>query len=242
MCSLTPKCETATELLPSEKILNAKNLAGLGAHRRAEMLLEVTVGDAAAKRRLRLELASRGGDDTGGEIRKRLISIARSRSFVDWRKAKVLARDLDVQREAIATHLSPKSPGEAFDLLWRMLEIASSIYERCDDSNGEIGSVITSVRADLGAVATQAGQAPVALADRVFEAVRAKPSAAGAARVSQPEATGAASRKRPASTPGRRFARARGASRRSRGRRCADTGVRRARSLAGVGERRGGPA
>ncbi len=159
--------------MPSEKTLNAKNLAALGAGRLAELLLEVTAGDAAAKRRLRLELASRSGGDVAGEIRKRLLSIARSRSFLDWRRAKALARDLEVQRRAIATHVTLLAPGDAFELLWRILEMAPSIYERCDDSNGEIGSVITSARADLGDVAVQAGQAPVALADRVFEAVRA---------------------------------------------------------------------
>lgn len=159
--------------MPSEKTLNAKNLAALGADRLVKLLLEATAGDAAAKRRLRLELAGRSGGDVAHEIRKRLISIARSRSFVDWRRAKALARDLEVQREAIATHVTPTAPGEAFELLWRMLEMAPSVYERCDDSNGEVGSVIASARADLGAVAIHAGQAPLVLADRVFEAVRA---------------------------------------------------------------------
>ncbi len=42
--------------MPSETTLIAKNLAALRAERLAEMLLDVTAGDAAAKRRLRLEL------------------------------------------------------------------------------------------------------------------------------------------------------------------------------------------
>lgn len=49
--------------------------------------------------------------------------------------------------------------------------MAPSIYERCDDSNGEIGNTIASARGDFGAVAARAGQAPSALADRVFTAV-----------------------------------------------------------------------
>jgi hypothetical protein len=157
--------------MPSETTLNAKNLAALGAERLAELLLDVTAGDAAAKRRLRLELASRAGGDVAGEIRKRLVSIARSRSYVDWRKVKELARDLETQREAIDAHVAATSPGEAFDLLWRMLEMAPSIYERCDDSNGAIGSVIASARDDLGAISAKAGKPVGALADRVFAAV-----------------------------------------------------------------------
>ena len=157
--------------MPSETTLNAKNLAALGAERLAELLLDVTSDDPAAKRRLRLELASRGGGGVASEIRKRLVFIAKSRSFVDWRKVKDLARDLEAQREAIAAHVATASPGEAFDLLWRMLEMAPSIYERCDDSNGAIGSVVESARDDLGAIAAEAGQPVGALADRVFAAV-----------------------------------------------------------------------
>jgi len=157
--------------MPSETTLNVKNLAALGADRLAELLLEVSAGDAAMKRRLRLELASRSGGDVASQIRKRLVSIARSRSFVDWHKVKELARDIEAQREAIAAHVSPTSPSEAFDLLWRMLELAPSIYERCDDSSGAIGSVMASARDDLGAVAARAGQAVETLVDRVFAAV-----------------------------------------------------------------------
>ena len=157
--------------MPSDTTLNAKNLAGLGAERLAALLLDMTSDDAAAKRRLRLELASRGGGDVASQIRKRLVSIAKSRSFIDWRKVKELARDLEAQREAIAAHVAATSPSEAFDLLWRMLEMAPSIYERCDDSNGVIGGIITSVRDDLGAIAAGARQPVGALADRVFTAV-----------------------------------------------------------------------
>lgn len=157
--------------MPSETTLNAKNLTTLGAERLAELLLDVTAGDAGAKRRLRLELASRSGGDVASEIRKRLVSIAKSRSFIDWRRVKELARDLEAQREAIAAHVAATSPDQAFDLLWRMLEMAPSIYKRCDDSNGSIGSVIASARDDLGAIAAEAGQPVGVLADRVFAAV-----------------------------------------------------------------------
>ena len=104
--------------MASDKTLNAKNLAALGAERLAELLLELATGDAAAKRRLRLELASRsGGGDVAPEIRKRLTSIAKARSFVDWRKIRQRAADLDMQRTAIMSHVAPTKPAEALSSL-----------------------------------------------------------------------------------------------------------------------------
>lgn len=62
--------------MPSNKTLNARNLVALGADRLADLLLELVEGDAAAKRRLRLELASQDdGADVAPEIRKRLAAI-----------------------------------------------------------------------------------------------------------------------------------------------------------------------
>ena len=160
--------------MASDKTLNTKNLAALGADRLAELLLELTSGDAAAKRRLRLELASRdGGASVVPEIRKRLATIGKSRSFVDWQKIRALAADLDMQRSAIVTYVAPTQPGDALDLLWRLLDLAPSLYERCDDSNGAISGVIAEALKDLGAVATRAKLDEAALAERVFAGVSA---------------------------------------------------------------------
>jgi hypothetical protein len=45
-----------------------------------------------------------------------------------------------MQRDAILKHVAPTRPDEAFDLLWRLLDLAPSIYERCDDSNGRLAA------------------------------------------------------------------------------------------------------
>ena len=158
--------------MASDKKLNVKNLAALGADRLAELLLELAEGDAAAKRQLRLELASQsGGDDVAAEIRKRLAAIARSKSFVDWQKTRALARDLDAQRAAIIKHVAPTRPAEAVDLLWRLLDMAPSIYERCDDSNGTIGRIMDEALENLGVVVASAKLPADKLADRVFTSV-----------------------------------------------------------------------
>jgi hypothetical protein len=159
-------------LMASGKTLNAENLAALGAERLAGLLLELAKGDAATKRQLRLELASRaGGDDVAAEIRKRLATIAKARSFVDWHKVRPLAKDLEAQRAAIMKHVAPTRPADALDLLWRLLEMAPSIYERCDDSNGTIGDIMSKALHNLGEVAPAANPGPEKLAERVFSGV-----------------------------------------------------------------------
>jgi hypothetical protein len=58
---------------------SAKNLEALGAARLAELLMEISASNAAAKRRLRLELAgAQSPREVAKEIRKRLTAIARS--------------------------------------------------------------------------------------------------------------------------------------------------------------------
>ncbi len=45
--------------MASKSTLNAKNLEALGAERLAQLLIEISTGDAAAKRKLRLALPER---------------------------------------------------------------------------------------------------------------------------------------------------------------------------------------
>lgn len=159
--------------MASSTTLNAKNLEALGAARLAALLIEVSDGHDAVKRRLRLELAATAGPaEVAKQVRKRLTTIGRSRSFVDWNKTRTLADDLDAQRRAIVDQIAPMAPADALDLLWRFLQIAPSVLNRCDDSNGTIGRVFEAACSDLGPVATAAKGDPIALADRVFSVLQ----------------------------------------------------------------------
>jgi hypothetical protein len=150
--------------------LNARNLEALGAPRLAELLLELTAGDAAAKRRLRLALAgAEGPAEVARAVRKRLAEIGRSTAFVDWRRQHALADDLDTQRRAIAEEVARADAPEALDLMWRLLDLADPVLSRCDDS-GTVSDVFTEACSNLGEIAGAAGAAPRALADRAFEA------------------------------------------------------------------------
>ncbi|AKI01609.1 hypothetical protein IMCC20628_02914 [Hoeflea sp. IMCC20628] len=156
-----------------KKTLNAKNLETLGAPRLAELLIEISTGSAASKRRLRLELAgSQGSAEVAREIRKRLVSIARARSIIKWRKVRTLKKDLETQRMAIVDTLAPEDPAEAFELIWQFLALGDSIFARSDDSSGTLMEIFHQACIDAGAIAKLAGIDGDALADKIFVAVQ----------------------------------------------------------------------
>jgi hypothetical protein len=158
--------------MAAKTALNAKNLEALGPERLAKLLIEISDGNAVAKRRLRLALAAaRSPGELAKEVRKRLTVIARSRSFVDRQGVRALADDLDTQRRAILETVAKAAPPEALELLWRFMALAPSIFERCDDSSGTMISVFHEACGDIGDVAVKAKANPAILADRAFEAL-----------------------------------------------------------------------
>lgn len=158
--------------MPSKKTLNESNLEALGTKRLAELLIEISAGNAAAKRLLRLELAgTEGPGAVAAEIRKRLTTIARSRSVSDWQNLKALVDDLETQRRAIADRVAKSDPGEGLELMWRFLELANSVFERCDDGSGTVSEIFHVACSDLGEIAEAAKIDPRDLADRAFQAL-----------------------------------------------------------------------
>ena len=159
--------------MASKTTLNAKNLEALGAERLAQLLIAISTGDAAAKRKLRLALAgAEGPREAAREIAKRLTSIARARTFVNWKNRKPLVTDLRTQRSAIMEQIAPHDPGEALALLWRFMGLATSVFERCDDSSGTVMDIFHQACANLGEVAKMVGPEPEALARRVLDALQ----------------------------------------------------------------------
>ncbi len=158
--------------MASKTTLNAKNLEALGAARLAELLISLSQGNAAAKRSLRLALAAEAGPaDVAREVRKRLATIARSGSFLDWRQCDALLKDLEQQRQAIIGPIASADPALAVDLLWSLLELVEPLVERCADSDGVLMPLFHQATADLGLVAERAQGKPEALADQVYGAL-----------------------------------------------------------------------
>ena len=158
--------------MASKTALSAKNLEALGVQRLAELLIEISTGDVSAKRRLRLELVgAQNPRELGREVRKRLTTIARSRSFVEWQGVRSLASDLDTQRRIIVETVAKADPAEGLDLLWRFMALAGPVFARCDDSNGTVSGIFHDACASLADVAMMAKADPIALAGQAFDAL-----------------------------------------------------------------------
>jgi Family of unknown function (DUF6880) len=158
--------------MTSKKTLNKRNLEALGAERLAELLIEVGTGNAGVKRRIRLELASAQSPiEVSKEIRKRLTTIARSRSFIDWQNRRGLVEDLETQRRAIVDQVGRMDPGEGLELMWRFMALANSVFARCDDSSGTVGSIFHAACRDLGQITQAAKVSSDELVERAFNAL-----------------------------------------------------------------------
>ncbi|SNR44915.1 DUF6880 family protein [Puniceibacterium sediminis] len=159
--------------MASKTTLNAKNLETLGAARLAELVIEISTGSAVAKRRLRLELAgAQSPKEAAREVARRLTSIARARSFVNWKNRKPLVTDLESQLRAIKEQIARDDPAEGLALLWRFMQVATPLFERCDDSSGIVIEVFHDACVLLGEIALAAGTPPEALADTAIDALR----------------------------------------------------------------------
>ena len=156
----------------SKTTVTAENLETLGIRRLADILIEACAEDAVLKRRLRAELASHHDPAAlGREVRKRIETLRRSRSFVEWDRTRSLVRDLDALRETIADRVAKVDPVEAHDLMWRFMALAKPTQERCDDSNGYVSEVFAAACRGLGVLADNAKPDPTTLADRCFDAL-----------------------------------------------------------------------
>lgn len=158
--------------MAGKRSLNSSNLEALGAPALAELLIEVSSGNAVIQRRLRLALASaEGAAGAAQEVRKRLAAIARSSTFVDSRKRKALVSDLEYQRLAISGPIAAADPGLACELLLRFLELAEGVLERCSDSTGTVIGVFSQAATALGPIASAAAIEPEALAEQVADLI-----------------------------------------------------------------------
>ena len=156
--------------MASKRTLNAKNLETLGAAALAELLIEVSGGNAVIQRRLRLALAAaEGTEGVVHEVRKRLTAIDRATTFVDSARRKALVADLEAQLQAITGPIAAGDHKQAFDLLRRFLDLSEGVLERCTDSTGVVIGVFERAAKQLGPLAQAAQLEPETLAQHAAE-------------------------------------------------------------------------
>ena len=156
--------------MASKRTLNAKNLEMLGAAALAELLMEVSSGQAVIQRRLRLALAAAEGVDAAiQEVRKRLAAIARSSTYVESGKRKAFLVDLEAQLQAITGPIAAAEPRQACDLLLRFLELSDGVLARSCDSTGTVIGVFERAVGQLGPLAQAAQLEPDSLAEQAAE-------------------------------------------------------------------------
>jgi hypothetical protein len=156
--------------MAGKRALNAKNLQTLGAAALAELLIEVSAGNAVIQRRLRLALAAAGGaEGAAQEVRKRLAAIARSTTFIDSAKRKALLADLEAQQQAITGPIATADPALAVDLQVRLLELSEGVLDRCSDSTGAVIGLFQRAVDALASLAGSAALSPEALVEHAAE-------------------------------------------------------------------------
>lgn len=152
--------------------LNARNLERLGAPALAALLMEVSAGHGAIKRRLRLALADVAGpDEIATQVRKRLATIGKARGDLDWRQARAMAADLATQQAAIAGPLATADPRAAHELMWSFVGLAERLFDRTNDGSGQLMDLFRTGVGELGRLAQAARVDPALLADRACDAL-----------------------------------------------------------------------
>lgn len=153
-----------------KRTLNARNLERLGATALAELLIEVSAGNAVIQRRLRLALAAAGGlADVAQEVRKRLATIARSGTFIDSSRRKALLQDLEAQQQAITGAIASADPSLAVELQVRLLELSEGVLDRSSDSTGAVIGLFQRGVYALASLSGSAGTSPASLVEHAAE-------------------------------------------------------------------------
>ena len=152
--------------------LTVESLAELGARRLAEILVDEAGRNRQLKQAVQMALAAKtGASEVGHQVRKRLARLARSEAFIVSEKAKDLATELERLRTVIVETIGANDPKLAAELLWQLLDLHGSIFERLDDSSGRVGGLFRLASLDLGPLLKRAKIKPADLAPMVLRRI-----------------------------------------------------------------------
>jgi uncharacterized protein DUF6880 len=152
------------------KSVTQEDLERLGAPSLAKVLLEHAGSDSVLRKKLGMLMAgTEGAGRLDSELAKRIRTIGRSRSFVDWEKRKGLVQELDHIRSTIGGTLAAQDPKAAAERMWEFIGIADSVLARVGEGVGYLEEVFGEAMVDLGRIcAGLPHRNPVAIAHRVL--------------------------------------------------------------------------
>ena len=128
--------------MPGKRKITIATLTKLGADRLAELLLAGATGNKQLKQAIELAISAKQGPESlGASVRQRLASFGKLRSMPSYERGREIIAELDGLRTMIVETIGSKNPGLAFDLLWELIELHSSIMELVDDSSGRVGDL-----------------------------------------------------------------------------------------------------
>jgi len=115
------------------KEITADKLEAFGARCLAELLAELSAVDPVVRKATKLALAA--GQSPAKllvEIDKRLRTIARFKTFIDWDRRKPLVQELENLRTIITGTLAPLAAKAAAERMVNFLNLSDTLYERVD--------------------------------------------------------------------------------------------------------------
>jgi hypothetical protein len=152
-------------------VLTPEELAKLGAKQLAELLVEACQSNPQLRHRVEiLQASTKSADEFERTLAKRIVTLSRACSVVDWRKVPELEAELAILREGIVWQLGAEEPRLASELMWRFLAVAKPTIERVDDSSGRISDEFRCAAEDLGCLLTRVPDLDrIKLAERFHE-------------------------------------------------------------------------
>lgn len=114
-----------------------KKMVDLGAEILADALLELALHSDVADDLIERLIAT--PKENVQRFKKKLAGLKRSRRFVDWRESSGFARELEMLLQDVKAGVA--DPLTGVELIASFYETDETVFERCDDSSGDIGDV-----------------------------------------------------------------------------------------------------
>lgn len=122
-----------------ETTLLKQQLTELGADFLAARLIELSINNDEIAQEIELMILRTDSKKLAKTIKQAINGIKRSTRFIPWNEASTFSNSLYQISRSIEEDLSPNDPELAAECIEKFFAIDKYIYERVDDSHGEIG-------------------------------------------------------------------------------------------------------